>query len=152
MTSKHKIEWTSAQGQRLAVWTDGRWCYSSVDGVESDGQLGPQTRDIPRAISDKGIVAIIGRVCMRQEQYSALQELSARMVEQYRQSPDGLRERRRALVDALAGAVEQVRYERERIHEDECGCCKSVPGYGNDPRIVGAERALAEFDRQHPEI
>ena len=152
MVKNGRLTWTSGDGRTLTAWItpEGAW-MAAVDGEETGGCYGPDERSITSDLRALGVVARVGRVCLRQPQLDALRAEAEQVAAAYRLSPEGLRAERRGLLDRIAGEVAAVRAARERQMADECGCARPLPGY-DAPAIRAAEAALAEFDRAHPEI
>jgi len=149
--SPARLTWTSGDGRTLTAWIGGQgeW-LAAVGGEETGVCMGPSL-DIPANLRAMGVVARIGRVCLRQPQLDALLAEAEQAAAARRTSPEGLRAERRGLLDCIAGEVSAVRSARERQFADESGCARPLPGY-DSPAVRAAEAALAEFDRAHPDV
>jgi hypothetical protein len=61
-----------------------------------------------------------------------------------------LHECRMLLVDAINGTLDEIRYQRDRWFESECKR-SNLPQYDH-PDVIAAQKALNDFDLEHPEI
>lgn len=146
-----KTEWTATTGQKLAAWvTSGFgsfWWHASIDGVQvHGGTLGPETNP-PEDLKSLGVVACIGRVCLKAEQYESVKAALAALKDEFSKTPHYLAQKRDSLSDDVAAAYSELDDLREAAFAADVG---NIPT--TTDALEKARAALAEFDAAHPEV
>lgn len=150
------VDRVASSGQRVTVAvcldaSGNAWVESALDGVRQDKVLGLGKLQSPKQHANGLITHYTGKnIAIFADEAGRIESLQDELRAYYETTSEGLLYRRRELLRDIRIARDIDREDRDRAweREDERGAMRQDAS-GN---VAAAERALADFDAEHPEV